>query len=309
MGSNVGTRRTWKILSASVAIAASTLSAQAQRVTPTPETGVTPNVLLLYRADITPGRETDYSQREEQIAAGFEQQRIPVYWQALQSLTGPANVVYFDGFDSFLEVEKTQEVLTAALSAQHEIAEWQRELRSYTNASSTVLAFRRDDLGYRINKVDISRARYVRVTQVQLKTGTDEQFAEAVRSVRHYYEANDVDAPWVIYQVDSGMGVPTYFQLQPMQSLQEMDDAYDRAKNLQRPVRDFLRQRLIQTLQASLVNADAEIYKVSPRMSHVAPSGETSQARPERQSKESPAMNGDPGNAVDVGEERPTGLN
>ena len=309
MGSNVGTRRAWKILCVSVAVAAFALGARAQTVTPTPETGVTPNVLMLCRADIIPGRETDYSQREEQIAAGFEQQRIPVYWQALQSLTGPANVLYFDGYDSFLEVEKTQEVLTAALSAQREIAEWQSELRGYTNATSTVLAFRRDDLGYRMNKVDISRARYVRVTQVQLKTGTDEQFAEAVRSVRHYYEANDVDAPWVIYQVDSGMGVPTYFQLQPMQSLQEMDDAYDRARNLQRPVRDFLRQRLIQTLQASLVNADAEIYRVSARMSHVAPSGQTSQTMPGRQSKESAAANGDPGNAVDAREERPTGLN
>jgi hypothetical protein len=243
----------------------------AQTVTPTPETGVTPNVLVLYRADLAPGREGDYSRKEAEIAASYEKKNIPVYWLALSSITGPSHVLYFDGFDSFGEVQKTEGTIAGVLATRSDLVGLQEELKTYLSGSSTVLAFRRDDLGYRMNKVDLAKAHYVRVTLLQLRTGTDADFAEAVRTVRQFYESNDVNAPWVIYQVDSGMAMPAYFQFQPMDSLTEMDEAHDRAKNLRIPDRDFLRQKLIQGLQASLITAEAQIYKVSPEMSHPAP--------------------------------------
>jgi hypothetical protein len=254
-----------------------------QTVTLTPETGVTPNVLVLYRADTAPGRGSDYSSKEAEIAENYNAKKIPVYWLAMSSLTGAPNVLYFDGFDSFDDVERTGEVLGKVLATHSDIVGLQQELQSYLSGSDTVLAFRRDDLGYRMNEVELAKAKYVRVTQIELKTGTDADFADAVKAVRHFYETNDVDQPWVTYQVDSGMALPAYFEFQPMASLKEMDDAYDRQKNLQGPERAFLRQKLVQTLQASLAMVDVEIYQVSPGMSHLAPESggkESSKARP-----------------------------
>ncbi|MBA0085960.1 MAG: hypothetical protein HRJ53_13255, partial [Acidobacteria bacterium Pan2503] len=43
---------------------AGSVPAAAQNVTPTPETGVTPSTLLLYRADLVSGKETAYEQTE-----------------------------------------------------------------------------------------------------------------------------------------------------------------------------------------------------------------------------------------------------
>jgi hypothetical protein len=260
--------------------------AGAQTVTPTPETGVTPNVLMLRYADIAPGREMDYSKMEAQIAASYEKKKIPVYWLAMTSLTGNPHVLYFDGFDSFADVEKTEGAVSDVLATRSDIVGMQQELLSYLNGSQTVLAFRRDDLGYRMNKADLAKARYVRVTQVQLKTGTDADFADAVKTVRHFYETNDVDAPWVIYQVDSGMAMPAYFQFQPMQSLKEMDEAYERAKNSPAVPPGSVRQKLIQALQASLATAEAETYSVSLEMSHLAPearAGKSSELEPPNQ--------------------------
>ena len=263
--------------------------ARAQTVTPTPETGVTPNVLLLYSAETVPGREMDYSRKEAEIAASYEEKKIPVYWLAMTSLTGTPRVLYFEGFDSFGDVETTEGVIRDVLATRSDIVGMQQELLSYLNGSHTVLAFRRDDLGYRMNKADLAKARYVRVTQVQLKTGTDADFAEAVKTVRHFYETNDVDAPWVIYQVDSGMAMPAYLQIQPMQSLKEMDDAYDRAKNSPVVPAGSVRQKLIQALQSSLATAEAETYSVSLKMSHLAPEA--------RAGKKSEGERGDKGQA------------
>jgi hypothetical protein len=262
----------------------------AQTVTPTPETGVTPNVLVLYRADLAPGREADYADKQAEIAASYEAKKIPVYWLALSSITGSPHILYFDGFDSFGDVEKTDDVIAGVLATRSDLVGLQEESKSYLSASTTVLAFRRDDLGYRMNKVDLAKAKYVRVTFVQLRTGTDADFAEAVRSVRQFYQANDVDAHWVIYQVDSGMNLPAYFQFQPMDSLQEMDAAHNRAKNLRSPDWDLLRQKLIQSLQTSLVTAEPEIYRVDPKMSHPAPEPS---AREKTQKQLQPASHGE----------------
>ena len=240
-----------------------------QIVTPSPETGVTPNVLLLHRADLIPGRQMDYSEKEKEIAQDYARLKVPVYWLALSSLTGSPQVLYFDGFDSFADVEKTSGVLSGATAAHPDLLGLQQELQSFVVSANTLLAFRRDDLGYRMNKVDLAKARYVRVTLVQLRTGTDVDFASAVHTVRQFYESNDIQTPWVMYQIDSGMPLPAFVQFQPMESLSEMDDALGRRKSEQPPFRDAVRQRLIQALQASLVSAEAQIYSVSQDMSHL----------------------------------------
>ena len=89
----------------------------------------------------------------------------------------------------------------------------------------------------------------------------------------------------MIYQADSRITLPSYFEFQPMQSLKEMDDERDQQKNLQAPEGEYLRQKLIQMLQAALISADAEIYQVSLGMSHLAPEtepGKSSEIRPRK---------------------------
>src|SRR5258707_12349377 len=74
------------------------LPSQAQTVTPSPETGVTPGTLLLYRADLIPGKETAYAQTEAEIAENYPGARIAVYWGALQATTGTPHYLALTGF-------------------------------------------------------------------------------------------------------------------------------------------------------------------------------------------------------------------
>src|SRR5215467_4949583 len=73
------------------------LPAAAQNVTPTPETGVTPSTLLLYRADLISGKETAYEQTESDIVRSYADAKIPIYWSALEAVTGSPHVLYFNG--------------------------------------------------------------------------------------------------------------------------------------------------------------------------------------------------------------------
>ena len=238
----------------------------AQNVTATPETGVTPNTLLLYRADLIPGKETAYEQLEVEIVQGYASAKIPIYWTALQSVTSTSHVLYFDGFDNFADIERSGADLAQGLDTHPEIGTLQQKLADLVATTRTVLAFRRDDLGYRLNKIDLAKANFVRVSIFQFRAGFEEEFAEAVRTRARMYETNDVDTPWMIYQVHSGFALPTYIEFQPMNSLSEIDDALDRNAKARRPGGSLAAQKWIREADLSI---DIQIYRVSQSLSHL----------------------------------------
>ncbi len=244
------------------------LPAEAQNVTPTPETGVTPSTLLLYRADLLPGKETAYEQTEAQIVQSYADAKIPIYWNALEAVTGAPHVLYFDGFDNFADIERAGGDLAQGLDAHPEIVTLQQKLTDFISATRTVLAFRRDDLGYRLNKIDLAKANFVRVSIFQFRAGYEEEFADAVRTRARMYETNDVDTPWMFYQVQSGFPLPAYIEFQPMNSLSEIDDALDRNAKARHAGegRPLATQKWIREADLSI---DIQIYRISQSMSHL----------------------------------------
>ena len=243
--------------------------ATAQNVTSSPETGVTPSALLLYRADLLPGKEAAYEQTEAEIARGYASARIPVYWSALQSVTGTPHVLYFDGFDTFADIERAGADLAQGLDAHPEIDTLQQKLQDLISGMRTIMAFRRDDLGYRLNKIDLAKAHFVRVSILGFRAGYEDDFAEAVRARARMYETNDIDTPWMIYQVHSGLPLPTFIEFQPMNSLSEIDDALDRNKKGRHSpgeARPLASQKWIKEADLSI---DIQVYSVSESMSHL----------------------------------------
>lgn len=251
----------------------------AQTVTPTPETGVTPNTLLLYRADLATEKEAAYEQTEAAIVRSYEKAKIPVYWIALQSVTDSPHVLYFDGFDFFADIERTGTTLAQGLEAHPEIAALQKKLQESVSSTRTVLAFRRDDLGYRLNKIELAKAHYVRVSIFQLRAGYEEEFADAVRDRARGYETSDIDTPWMIYQVHSGMPLPTFVEFQPMTSLSEIDDALDRTKKNRRIIFDSRQLPPQKWMKDAELQIETEIYKISSSMSHWPPQKAAAAAR------------------------------
>jgi hypothetical protein len=244
----------------------------AQNVTPTPETGVTPSTLLLYRADLFSGKETAYEQTEAEIVQGYMDAKIPIYWSALEAVTGSPHVLYFDGFDNFADIERSGADLAQGLDAHPEIGTAQQKLADLVAATRTVLAFRRDDLGYRLNKINLAKTNFVRVAIFQFRAGYEDEFADAIRTRARMYEANDIDTPWMVYQVHSGYPLPTYIEFQPMNSLSQIDDALDRNAKVRRgEARPLATQKWIRDADLSI---DIQIYRVSQSMSHLSPANE-----------------------------------
>jgi len=257
-------------------------SAKAQSVTPSPETGVTPSTLVLYRADIVAGKGAAYAQTQAEIVDGYVNAKVPVYWLALQSVTNSPHVLYFDGYDSFAAVEQAGADIAQGLKAHPELTALQQKLEEYVSAPRTMLAFRRDDLGYRLNKIDLAKARFVRVSILQFRPGYEEEFADAVRARARIYETNDIDTPWMIYQVHSGLPLPTFIEFQPMNSLSEIDDALDRNKKSRRVPGEARQLPTQKWMKEAEVSIEIEVYSVSLKMSRLLAQKATAVATPKR---------------------------
>ena len=131
------------------------------------------------------------------------------------------------------------------------------------------MAFRRDDLGYRLNKIDLAKARFVRVSILQFRPGYEEELANAVRARARIYETNDIETPWMIYQVHSGLLLPTLIEFQPMNSLGEIDDALDRSKKGRHVPGEGRPLPNPEWMKDSELSIEIQIYDLSLPMSHL----------------------------------------
>ena len=95
-----------------------------------------------------------------------------------------------------------------------------------------MIAVRRDDVGYRANSIDLSKARVMRVLEVRLHPGHENDFIEAFKTLGTAYQKINSDTPLVVYQVNVGMPSPAFLVFVPMKALRQNDDLLARQKSL-----------------------------------------------------------------------------
>lgn len=241
-----------------------------------PDLGNTPQVLLLHRVDLPAGKVTDFVSIESQIANAYRGAAVPVYWVALQSVSGPPHILYFDGYDTFAQIEAAGAAIAKAEQSHSDLARMQSDLSQLMQSSQAVFSLRREDLSYRLDRFDVVKFRYVRVTVIQLRSGFEQDFAEAIRTIRKPFEVIGSDSPWAIFQVHSGMPVPTFIAVQLLTSLKEFDDAIEARKYERENPFDFGRSKPSLMPKDSIVSMQSDLYSVNLRISNVPPANSAS---------------------------------
>jgi len=145
----------------------------------------------------------------------------------------------------------------------------QEELQSLVAAERTIIAVRRDDLGYRPQSIDFSKARFMRVLEVRLNLGHESDFVEAFRNLSRAYEAIKANTPWVVYQVNVGLPSPAFIVFLPMRALKQNDDLLDWRHSLREARGQEAAQRTEQIAREAYLSTESNLYALSPEMSHV----------------------------------------
>ncbi len=231
--------------------------------------GTPPKVLLVVHQEFRSGKTNERRKIEVAISRACDQLAVPNSWIDLESISGSPEALFFDPFDSFEQLDTAFAEWGRIFATRPELARMQEELQALILAERTIIAVRRDDLGYRPQSIDFSKARFMRVLEVRLNPGHEGDFVEAFRTLSHAYETIKATTPWVVYQVNVGMPSPTFIVFLPMGALKQNDDLLDWRRSLREVEGDEAAQRSDQIAREAYATTESNLYAISPERSHV----------------------------------------
>jgi hypothetical protein len=231
--------------------------------------GAPPKVLLLVHQEFKFGKAGERQKLEVAVSRACDHLNVPNDWIDLESLSGPPEALFFDPFDSFEHLDTAFADWERIFGTHPELARMQEELKALVTNERTIIAVRRDDLGYRPQSIDFSKARFLRVLEVRLNPGHESDFVEAFRILGAAYEKIKADTPWVVYQVNVGMPSPAFLVFMPLRALKQNDDLLNWRKSLREAEAEDAVHQTEQIAREAYAGTESNLYVISPETSHV----------------------------------------
>jgi hypothetical protein len=108
----------------------------------------------------------------------------------------------------------------------------------------------------------------MRVLEVRLHPGHENEFAEAFQKLSAAYEKIESDLPWVVYQVNLGMPSPTFLTFVPLKAVAQNDDLLKIRERLH-PAEGEAAERGQQIAREAYVSTESNLYSIRPEKSYV----------------------------------------
>jgi hypothetical protein len=229
-------------------------SARAQAPSPaTPQFATAaPKVLLLVYQQFVAGKSATRQNLEVDVARTFDRMASPVTWIELESLTGPSQALFIDPASSFADIEKAGGALGQLYATRTDLAQSQQQIDDLVSNARTVSSILRDDLSMNANSLNLGKARYLRIRTVQVRPEHERDFVNAL-TASHTQNPTAAQSA-AVYQVNAGLPDLTFIFIEPMRSMQDID------------------QNLTATTLAPLalaISSEVNLFAVHPEMSHV----------------------------------------
>jgi proteasome lid subunit RPN8/RPN11 len=236
------------------------VAAQTGSTTSTASPGAPPKVALLVHQQFLTGKVGEREQLEVETCKKFEELGIPIPWIEMESVTGSPGALFFDPANSLEEMDRAGQLLSQMYTAHPELGQLQNEIEARIASSKIVIARRRDDLGKPGDGIDLSKARYWRISVVHVHPGHESDFAEADR----LRASGSSQASWVVYEVDSGTTLPTFLVIEPLRSLADAEKKPETKRSPEKGHRDF-----DQIAREAFLSVESNLWAIHPEMSHV----------------------------------------
>lgn len=246
-------------------LAAAPLAASAQTQS------VPPALLQIYRDPVKPSRMAEYSRIESEAALACARASTWPYLAA-QTMTGPQEVWFISGFDSYEAMEHSAEPVARNAALTAELNRLLEAKGSLVEQPRSVFAHYRDDLSGNGPLIQ-PRTRFFTVTIVTVHPGHERDFEEIHRALRAARQRTGTADNRVVYQIASGMPRNTYLIFSAHRSLQNAGAALDPAVDEYAvDVDDSTRSRLDEYTRVSVQSSETWLFSVSAAMSN--PAGE-----------------------------------
>jgi len=235
--------------------------------------GGPPNVALIVREDIKPGKMDPHSKHSASYTQIFSKNEVPAHRIALVPVAGSENeVVYLTGAETFAALETMQRDTDKRLSGasgatKAELDRLNKEAPDLHAGMRDMMAVLRPELSYDA-PADIPHMRYFAITTVRVRPGQEDVYSEYVRNLVNVAR-NKAKAKLHIaaYQIIAGAPGTTYMFFRPMKSLAEYDLRI--GPRVREAMTDDQKKKADKMALDSIAVTETSIYAIDPRMSYV----------------------------------------
>ncbi|HUC54277.1 MAG TPA: hypothetical protein VMR90_09540 [Candidatus Cybelea sp.] len=228
-----------------------------------------PNMLVLVHQEFRFGKEGERQKLAALMARACDPLNVPNDWIDLEAISGSPESLSFDPFDSFEQVDAAFAGWPRIFAAHPELARTQEEYNALLVGERTIIAVRRDDLGFRPQAIDFSKARFLRVLEVRLNPGHERDFVEAFRILGGAYERIKATTPWVVYQVNVGIPSPSFLVFMPLRDLRQNDDLLNWRKDIREAEGEDAASQMEQIAREAYAATESNLYAINPGASRV----------------------------------------
>ncbi|MGC1782672.1 MAG: hypothetical protein WA708_09150 [Acidobacteriaceae bacterium] len=244
--------------------ASSKATAQEQAGAATPP----PTVLVINREFLKPGKAgSPHENAEGAFQHDMSQANSPDHYLGMVSLTGKPHALFFHGYDSYADWQKTvgSDMSNAALSQKID-GDSQADGELLTSMSTGVFEYL-PDMSVRA-PVDIPHMRFMEITEIKVRPGHEAEWNELSKLYNSIF-GKVSNAHWAMYRLAYGDSSGIYLAISPMKSLADIDqDHKGSAQAFAAMSADQLKQ--MNDLEASAVESiGSSLFAFDPKMSYV----------------------------------------
>ena len=225
-----------------------------------------PKVLVIQREYTKPGKGGVLHEKTEgAFIQAMKAGKGDVHYLAMTSMTGPDRALFFSGYSSFAAWEEENKAIgkKAGLGAALDHANVaDGDLLASADAS---VWMRSDEMSS--HPGNLAGARYMEITQYQIKPGHGREWEEAVKLVKEAYTKGVPDMNWAMFSNAYGTSGEAYIVLQPMKSLGEVDHHFAEDKMFLDALGKEGLKKLDELVAASVQMTQTNLFHFNPQMS------------------------------------------
>jgi hypothetical protein len=227
-----------------------------------------PNLLLIYREEVRPGKGAAHATNEHAWATAFTKGQAPIQWLAMTSLSGPSEAWFLSRYDSYAAFQKSEDSMEANSVLRAEGDKFSAQESELLSRTSAIIARYRPAMSYQ-PKVSIPHMRYMQVDIVQVKPGHGGDFTEAWREIVAAHEKAKMDEHWAVFAVESGLPAGTFLFLYPYKSLDHLDgvQAMHTGNEYREAVGESGRAQHTRLTREGVASQETMLFAFKPRMS------------------------------------------
>lgn len=258
------------VIGLALVVLSSTVAAAQEKARPS--TGVA-KIIQITREDIKIGRAHDHENLVGAVRRANVSAKSDYHWLAATTASGNANEnIFFAGFDSFAELEKSNRQFEAAFrtasAADPDVNK--DNIETHLNKRG-IIAKLREDLSYNADQIRVADATTWTMKTIRVKPGTAGDYSEMMKAVVEQHKKANINEQWAVYQVAFGANTPTFLVFTPYKSVADLDDTSLEAIHKE-TFTPTVSKQLMALTKDSILTEEATLLRMSPEISNPEPS-------------------------------------